>query len=47
MCKKGYIWNPATCSCENGKYIGIIIDNSMTKCNGIIETAKTVSTKTV
>ena len=22
--KKEYIWNPATCSCENGKYLAII-----------------------
>ena len=20
ICEKGYIWNPATCSCKNGKY---------------------------
>ena len=20
MCEKVYIWNPTTCSCENGKY---------------------------
>ena len=23
-CKKYYIWNPATCSCENGKYLLIV-----------------------
>ena len=22
--KKEYIWNPAICSCENGKYLAII-----------------------
>ena len=22
-CGKDYIWNPATCSCENGKYLVI------------------------
>ena len=21
VCEKGYIWNPAICSCENGKYL--------------------------
>ena len=23
-CKKGYFWNLATCSCQNGKYVGRI-----------------------
>ena len=27
VCEKDYIWNPATCNCENGKYLGRIIDN--------------------
>ena len=27
--KNNYIWNPGTCSCENGKYVGSIIDDSM------------------
>ena len=22
VCKKDYFWNPATCTCENGKYLG-------------------------
>ena len=26
-CEKDYTWNPATCSCENGKYLASIIDN--------------------
>ena len=21
ICKKYYVWNPATCNCENGKYM--------------------------
>ena len=21
VCEKDYIWNPSTCSCENGKYL--------------------------
>ena len=21
VCEKHYIWNPATCSCQNGKYL--------------------------
>ena len=22
----GYIWNPATCSCQNGKYLASVMD---------------------
>ena len=28
-CEKGYIWSPATCSCNNGKYSVSIIDDSV------------------
>ena len=34
---KNYIWNPSTCSCENGKNSASIIDDSVTKCNEIID----------
>ena len=44
MKKKDYIWNPATCSCENPKYLANIIDDSVILCDAIIETAKTVPT---
>ena len=27
VCKKDYIWNPSTCSCENRKYLTSIIDS--------------------
>ena len=27
VCEKDYIWNPSTCSCENGKYLASIIDS--------------------
>ena len=27
--EKDYIWNPATCSCKNGKYLANIIDDSV------------------
>ena len=31
--RKNYIWNPAPCSCENGYYLGSIIDDSLiTSC---------------
>ena len=43
--EKGYIWNPATCSCENDKYAGSIIDDSVVICNEIIDTTKIVPTK--
>ena len=33
--KKNYIWNPATCSCANGKYLTNIINSAIT-CNEII-----------
>ena len=52
ICEKDYIWNPATCSCKNGKYLASIIDNSVITCDEIIDTesksnnkeTKTVST---
>ena len=28
ICEKDYVWNPATCSCENGKYLASILDDS-------------------
>ena len=33
ICEKDYIWNPARCSCENGKYLGSIIDNLVVTCD--------------
>ena len=24
VCEKDYVWNPATCSCKNGKYLASI-----------------------
>ena len=38
------IWNPATCSCENGKYLASIIDDSVIACDEIVEERKTVPT---
>ena len=43
MCKKhqilekDYIWNPAPCSCENGKCLASIIDDSVIMCDEIID----------
>ena len=33
---KNYLWNPATCSCENGKYLASIMDNSVIMCDEVI-----------
>ena len=45
--KKYYIWNLATCSCENGKYLASIIDNSVIMCDEIIHAvAKSYNEKT-
>ena len=48
--EKDYIWNPATCSCKNGKYLASIIAKSVITCDEIIDAeAKTYDeeTKTV
>ena len=45
MCKqKIYIWNPATCSGENGKYLGNIIEDSTIMCDEIRNAENFVST---
>ena len=42
--KNNKIWNPATCSCENGKYLARIIDDSVITYDEIIKEIKTVTT---
>ena len=43
--KEDYIWNPATCSCENGKYlVSITDDDSVITCDEIIEETKIIPT---
>ena len=37
VCEEDYIWYPSTCSCENGKYLASIMDDSTTKCDEVIE----------
>ena len=44
MYEKHYIRNLASCSCENDKYVGNIIDNSLIMCDEIIDTTKTIPT---
>ena len=53
--EKYCIWNPATWSCENGKYVRSTIDDSLITCHKIIDasaksrdkTTKCTSAKTV
>ena len=47
MSSKDYIWISAACSCENGKYLGSIIDNSVIMDDEIIEETKHTSIKTI
>ena len=35
VCEKDYAWNPATCNCENGKYLASIMSKII--CDEIIE----------
>ena len=37
ICEKDYVWNPATCTCENGKYLASIMDDSGIICDEIID----------
>ena len=41
---KDYIWNLATCSCENGKYLASIMDNSEITCDESIKESKAFPT---
>ena len=34
-CEKGYVWNPAKCNYENGKYLAKIMDKII--CDDIIK----------
>ena len=43
-CKNNHIWDPSTCIWKNGKYLGNIIDNSVIRCDEIINTVGNVST---
>ena len=43
MCKD-YIWNPATCCFENGKYLANIMGDSAIAIDEIIEERKTFTT---
>ena len=36
-CETYYVRNPATCSCENGKYLASIMDDSAIMCDEVKE----------
>ena len=33
--QRNCVWNPGTCTCENIKYLGSIIDDSVISCHKI------------
>ena len=37
ICEKDYIWNRATCSCKNGKYLARFTDDSLITCDEILD----------
>ena len=37
VCVKDFAWNLATCNCENGKYLAILMDDSAIMCDEIME----------
>ena len=37
VCEKDYVWNPATCNCQKGKYLASIMDDSAIVCDEIIQ----------
>ena len=37
ICEKDYIWNPATCNCENVKYLANIMVDSTIICDEFIK----------
>ena len=41
VCDKYYVWNPATCNCENGKLQASIMNDSAIICNEIIHAGET------
>ena len=36
ICDKHYIWNSASCSCQNGEFLANIMDDSVITCDEII-----------
>ena len=44
ICEKDYIWNPATSSSKNGKYLACFIDVSVLTCDEIMQETKAITT---
>ena len=44
VCEADYIWNPRTCTCENGKVLESIIRDLVFTCDEILEMTKTIPT---
>ena len=40
VCEEDYVWNPATCNCENRKYLASITNDLAIMCDEIIESYK-------
>ena len=45
ICKKDLVCNPATCNCENEKYLASIMDDSRIMCDEIIDSHAKLSPK--
>ena len=37
ICEKDYLWNPAACNYENGKYLASSMDDSAFMCDEVIK----------
>ena len=46
-CEKDYIWNPATYSCKNEKYLASIMEDSVITLDEIIQSYDNKETKTI
>ena len=45
VCEKDYAWNPATCNCENLKYLASIMDDSAISCGEVANADTRVTLK--
>ena len=47
ICEKCYVWNPSTCSYQNGRYLTSIIDDVVITCDDAEAKSNDKETKTV
>ena len=45
--EKDYVWNPAICNCENGKYFASIMDDSRIICDEVMKSYDDEEIKTI